>query len=115
MADETPVPAEEPATFEESLRALQQIAARLEDGSSGLETSLREFERGVKLLRHCYQRLESAEQKVEQLVRISETGEAELAPFDATATAGRTGQTAGKRRGTKPAAGSLLPDDPEEA
>lgn len=100
-----------PVSFEESLRELQQIAARLEDGSAGLEASLQEFERGVTLLRVCYQRLEAAEQRVEQLVRISESGAAELAPFDSTATVERPGQTAGKRRPAKPT-GSLLPEEP---
>jgi exodeoxyribonuclease VII small subunit len=101
-----------PVTFEDCLCDLQRIAARLEDGSAGLEASLQEFERGVKLLRICYQRLETAEQRVEQLVRIQESGLAELAPFDATATVERPGQAAGKRRTAKSATGSLLPEEP---
>jgi exodeoxyribonuclease VII small subunit len=101
-----------PPSFEECLRDLQQIAGRLEDGSAGLEASLLEFERGVKLLRVCYQRLESAEQRVEQLVAIQDSGVAELAPFDATATVSQPGQTAGRRRSPKRATGSLLPEEP---
>ena len=101
-----------PATFEDALRELQQIAARLEDGSAGLEASLLEFERGIGLLRVCYQRLETAEQRVEQLVRIQESGAVELAPFDAAAT---VSQTAGKRRAAKSATGSLLPEEPTGA
>lgn len=85
-------------TFESALTTLQQITTRLEDGSAGLEGSLADFERGVRLLRLCYQLLETAEQKIEQLVSLSESGTAILAPFDATATAG---QPAGKRRATK--------------
>lgn len=113
MADETTQPTAEPATFEEALRELQQIAARLEDGSAGLEASLGEFERGVKLLRLCYQRLETAEQRVEQLVRIQESGGVELQPFDAAATVSQPGQSAGKRRSAKAPPGSLLPEEPE--
>jgi exodeoxyribonuclease VII small subunit len=101
-----------PASFEDALRELQRIAARLEDGSAGLEASLQEFERGIGLLRVCYQRLEAAEQKVEQLVRIEESGAVVVAPFDAAATVSQPGQTAGKRRASKPATGSLLPEDP---
>ncbi|OYW19869.1 MAG: exodeoxyribonuclease VII small subunit [Planctomycetales bacterium 12-60-4] len=56
-------PVEAPVTFEAALTELQQIATRLEDGGEGLEASLKEFERGVRLLRVCYQLLESAEQK----------------------------------------------------
>jgi exodeoxyribonuclease VII small subunit len=86
---------EETPSFETSLALLQQIVARLEDGGSGLEASLAEFEQGVRLLRECYRQLDDAEQKIEQLVKFSETGEAILTDFDATATAG---QPAGKRR-----------------
>jgi len=99
-------------SFEDCLRELQQIATRLEDGSAGLEASLQEFERGVKLLRMCYQRLETAEQRVEQLVRVQDSGAAEFAPFDASATVERSGQTAGRRRSSKGTTGSLLPEEP---
>lgn len=101
-----------PPTFEACLQDLQQIAARLEDGSAGLEASLVEFERGVALLRACYQRLAAAEQRVEQLVRIQESGAVELAPFDATATMSQPALASGRRRGAKSAA-SLLPDEPD--
>lgn len=110
-AESTP----EPVAFEDCLRELQQIAMHLEDGSAGLEALLVEFERGVKLLRQCYQRLESAEQRVEQLVRMEATGGAVLAPFDATATVSQPNQAAGKRRSAKRATGSLLPEDPSSA
>jgi len=112
MATETNDATVPTAAFEDALRELQQIAVRLEDGSSGLEASLQEFERGIGLLRVCYQRLETAEQRVEQLVRIQESGAVELAPFDAAATVSQPGQTAGKRRAAKSATGSLLPEEP---
>jgi len=88
-----------PQSFEEALGELQAITHRLEDGSQGLEASLAEFERGVRLLRTCYQLLESAEQRIEQLVGIDADGQTQTAPFDAAATAAQPGQTAGKRRG----------------
>lgn len=88
-------------TFEVALRDLNQITAQLESGGADLETSLREFERGIHLLRVCYQLLERAEQKIEQLVGFDASGEAVTAPFDATATAG---QPAGKRRGSRKSA-----------
>ncbi len=106
MTSPSEEPAAVPVTFEAALAELQEIAARLEDGGDGLEASLKEFERGVRLLRVCYQLLEGAEQKIEQLVKFSETGEAALTPFDATATAG---QPAGKRRTTRRSAAT---DDP---
>src|SRR5262245_24358749 len=61
--------------FESSLAELQQIVAQLEGGTLGLDESLAEFERGVKLLRTCYQMLETAEQKIELLVGFNEKGE----------------------------------------
>ena len=105
MATASPSPNEQAAaeldenpSFEIALATLQQITARLEAGRDGLESSLIEFERGVKLLRICYQLLENAEQKIEQLVSFNDSGEPELASFDATATAG---QPAGKRQASK--------------
>lgn len=89
---------ETPPSFESALGELQQIAARLEDGSAGLEASLADFSRGVSLLRTCYQLLDGAEQQIEQLIGFNEAGEPVTAPFDATATATQPGQSAGKRR-----------------
>jgi exodeoxyribonuclease VII small subunit len=85
-------------TFEQALAELQTITHRLEDGAQGLEASLAEFERGVRLLRTCYQLLETTEQKIELLLGFDEQGQPQTAPFDATATAAQPGQTAGKRR-----------------
>lgn len=91
----------EPPAFETSLTELQQIVTRLEDGSLGLEQSLSEFERGVKLLRTCYRILEEAEQKVELLIGFNEQGEPLTEPFDAAATYDAQEQTVGRRRTRK--------------
>jgi exodeoxyribonuclease VII small subunit len=87
--------------FETSLAELQQIVARLEDGSIGLEESLAEFERGVGLLRTCYQILEDAKQKIELLVGFNEQGEPQTEPFDATATYDAGEQKVGRRRSAR--------------
>lgn len=109
MAAEQSEPTEASSpSFEQALTELQGITQRLEEGSGGLEASLQEFERGVKLLRTCYHLLETAEQRIEQLVKFNESGEPELAPFDATATAG---QPAGKRRAPR----KTPPQDPRTA
>lgn len=83
--------------FEESLLELQDIVGTLEAGTAGLEESMEQFERGVKLLRSCYQRLESAEQKIEILTRVDEAGSPVLEEFDSTASTetkgpGKTGK-----------------------
>jgi exodeoxyribonuclease VII small subunit len=91
----------EPLRFESSLAQLQEIVSRLEGGSLGLEESLAEFERGVKLLRTCYRTLEEAEQKIELLVGFNEQGEAVTEPFDAKATYDEKGPSVGRRRSVK--------------
>lgn len=72
--------------FEESLAELQEIVSTLEEGTAGLEESMENFERGVNLLRSCYQSLESAEQKIEILTRVDDDGNPVLEDFDATAS-----------------------------
>ena len=53
--------------LEEALGDLEQIVGRLEDGKLSLEESLVLFERGIRLVRMCSSRLESAEQRIESL------------------------------------------------
>lgn len=80
MADET-----EP-TFEDALTKIEQIVASLERGEPALSTALARYETGVKLLRHCYQLLEQAEQSVSLLTGTDDQGNPLTTPFDATAT-----------------------------
>lgn len=56
-------------TFEESLKKLETIVNQLEKGDLALEDSLKLFEEGVGLSSACKQELDSAEGKVQQLVR----------------------------------------------
>jgi exodeoxyribonuclease VII small subunit len=53
--------------LEDALENLEQIVGRLEDGKLSLEESLVLFERGIRLVRLCSSRLESAEQRIESL------------------------------------------------
>jgi len=53
--------------LEEALEDLEQIVGKLEDGKLSLEESLVLFERGIRLVRLCSSRLESAEQRIESL------------------------------------------------
>lgn len=54
-------------SFEDALKDLEEIADRLESGDMGLDDSIREFEKGIKLARFCQQKLEEAERKIEIL------------------------------------------------
>lgn len=55
-------------SFEEKLKELEEIAGKLDDPSSSLETSLELFERGVRLGRELHQELEAAKVKVRKLM-----------------------------------------------
>jgi exodeoxyribonuclease VII small subunit len=65
---------EQPATFEESIRTLGEIAQRLEAGDLSLEESLLAFEKGVALARAAKARLDAAEARVEELLGVDEQG-----------------------------------------
>ena len=62
--------------FEDQLERLEEIVARLEDESVGLEEALELFEGGMELARRCRDRLEEVEQRVSQLLEI-EDGDAD--------------------------------------
>jgi exodeoxyribonuclease VII small subunit len=53
--------------LEEALEDLEEIVGRLEEGKLALDESLALFERGIRLVRLCSARLESAEQRIESL------------------------------------------------
>lgn len=65
--------------FEQALKELEGLVERLEQGEMTLEESLKSFERGIELTRHCQQALQAAEQKVEILT--SKDGNARVEPF----------------------------------
>lgn len=53
--------------FEQSLHDLETIVKELEDGGLNLETALKNFERGINLVRACQSELTAAEQRVQIL------------------------------------------------
>lgn len=66
--------------FEASLKELEALVEKMEQGDLSLEESLKDFERGIALTRACQQALREAEQKVELLSGSGDS--AELAPFE---------------------------------
>ncbi len=56
-------------SFEEALRRLEEIVARLESGEEDLDRMIDSFEEGVQLVRICNQRLDAIERRIEQLVQ----------------------------------------------
>ena len=70
--------------FEECLARLERIVGALESGNLPLEESLKVFEEGVALARHCGRYLEDAERRIEMLAK-DETGSLTTRPFAAPA------------------------------
>ncbi|MBU6951828.1 exodeoxyribonuclease VII small subunit [Hahella sp. HN01] len=66
--------------FEDALQRLEVLVRKLEQGDLKLEEALVAFEEGVQLTRHCQTALQTAEQKVQQL--IEERGTPLTKPFD---------------------------------
>jgi len=58
-----------PKSFEDALKRLEDIVAKLENGEQPLEKSLELFEEGVKLSRYCNDKLNEAEKKIQQLTK----------------------------------------------
>lgn len=54
--------------FEESLKQLEEIVNKMEQGQLSLEQSLGAFEQGVQLTRQCQSTLKQAEQRVAKLM-----------------------------------------------
>lgn len=52
-------------SFEDSIFRLEEIVGQLEGGKMDLQTSLRQYEEGISLLRNCQSILENARQKIE--------------------------------------------------
>jgi exodeoxyribonuclease VII small subunit len=66
-------------SFEAAIAELEAVVAQLDSGQLSLEDSLRTFERGVALQRHCIELLGAAQQRVEVLTEAATadlTGEA---------------------------------------
>lgn len=56
-------------SFEESLKKLEDIVARMERGDVSLEELVKLFEEGSGLAEQCKQQLASAEAKIEVLIK----------------------------------------------
>ena len=66
--------------FEDCLARLEQVVTALETGNLPLEDSLKVFEEGIALARHCSRYLDQAERRIEMLVK-DESGVASTTPF----------------------------------
>jgi exodeoxyribonuclease VII small subunit len=55
-------------SFEDALAELEQIVRRLEAGQVKLDEAIQCYERGAQLKRHCEQKLNEAQQRVDRIV-----------------------------------------------
>ena len=66
-------------SFEDALAELEQIVRRLEAGQVRLDDAILSYERGTQLKRHCEQKLNEAQQRVDRIV-IGPDGAVSAAP-----------------------------------
>lgn len=69
-------------SFEDALRALEDIVRKLEGGEVPLDSSIDLYERGEKLRQHCQARLDAAQLKIEQIIAGADGQATGTRPFD---------------------------------
>lgn len=78
---------QEPLSFEDAFKRLESILNTMNSGKTSLEESLKLFEEAENLIRTCSTRLNSAEQKIEQLLKqkgdvvLDASGQPKREPF----------------------------------
>jgi exodeoxyribonuclease VII small subunit len=97
-----PAPAD--SSFEAAISELEQVVRTLEDGTTSLDAALAAYERGVGLLKCCYQHLRLAEQRILKLTGSDGDGRPMLELFEHT-PAVEADRAENRRRKKPPAAG----------
>ena len=69
-------------SFEQALKALEDVVRRLEGGEVPLEESIGLYERGEALRRHCQARLDAAQARIEKIVAGPDGRASHSVPFD---------------------------------
>jgi len=72
---------QEKQTFEQALEKLEKIVEGMEEGKMDLDRMLAQFEDGMELAKFCGKKLDSAEKKVDILVKKHDGGK-ELERFE---------------------------------
>lgn len=72
-------------SFEDALRALEDVVRKLESGDVPLDDSITLYERGELLRRHCQARLDAAQARIERVVAGPDGTVIGSEPFDASA------------------------------
>lgn len=69
--------------FEDALKELERIVARLESGDASLQEAIDLYERGDQLRRHCAARLDAAQARIEAIRTDAEGRATGTTPFAA--------------------------------
>ena len=70
-------------SFEQALKALEDVVRQLEGGEVPLDESINLYERGEQLRRHCQARLDAAQARIEKIVAGPDGRPVATEPFDA--------------------------------
>ncbi|HWU01739.1 MAG TPA: exodeoxyribonuclease VII small subunit [Novosphingobium sp.] len=73
-------------SFEEALRALEEVVRRLESGEVPLDESITLYERGERLRAACQARLDAAQARIERIVANPDGTPTGTRPLDAPAS-----------------------------
>jgi exodeoxyribonuclease VII small subunit len=68
--------------FEAALAELEEIVDRLEKGAVALDESIKLYERGEALKRHCDDLLKNAEMRIEKITLSADSKPKGVAPLD---------------------------------
>jgi exodeoxyribonuclease VII small subunit len=69
-------------SFEDALRALEDVVRKLESGEVPLDDSISLYERGEALRKHCQARLDAAQARIERIVAGPDGAATGTQPFD---------------------------------
>jgi exodeoxyribonuclease VII small subunit len=70
-------------TFEDALKALEDVVRKLETGEVPLDDSISLYERGELLRKHCQARLDAAQARIEKIVAGPDGKALGTEPFEA--------------------------------
>ena len=74
----------EALSFEDALKALEDVVRKLESGEAPLDQSIDLYARGDALRKHCQTRLNAAQARIEAIVSDREGNAVATRPFDET-------------------------------
>ena len=69
-------------SFEDALRALEDVVRKLESGEVPLDDSITLYERGELLRKHCQSRLDAAQLRIDRIIQGPNGTATGTQPFD---------------------------------